>query len=177
MSAPTQPAPVAEQVQQLTHYRAVLEAAVASVPQELRDQRPDPGRWSVAEVLEHLAVLEGGIVQLLRSQAAAGPAEAAAASTLDERAVLDRSRPWVAPPRVQPRGELSAAAAWERLGQTRAALLAAMEGGDEQSLTQKTYPHPVLGPLSLRQWVTFIGLHEGRHAAQIEEIGQALSKN
>src|SRR5690349_15847723 len=45
--------------------RAVLLAAVESVPAPLRDQRPAPDSWSVAEILEHLHLAEQGIAWIV----------------------------------------------------------------------------------------------------------------
>jgi hypothetical protein len=33
------------------------------------------------------------------------------------------------------------------------------------------FPHRLLGPLNLYQWVIFMGAHELRHAQQIREAG------
>src|SRR6476469_304099 len=48
--------------EQLLHHleqnRAALRQAVDTIPPSYREQRPGPDRWSVAEVLEHLAIVE-----------------------------------------------------------------------------------------------------------------------
>jgi uncharacterized damage-inducible protein DinB len=46
--------------------RARLLAAVAEVPESVRQVRPDPESWSVAEVLEHLHRAERGVAKLIR---------------------------------------------------------------------------------------------------------------
>src|SRR6266404_1963218 len=38
--------------------RSALREAVELVPAELRDQQPGPDRWSVAQVLQHLVIIE-----------------------------------------------------------------------------------------------------------------------
>ena len=38
--------------------RAALRAAVDQVPPALRQQRPGPDRWSAAEVIEHISIVE-----------------------------------------------------------------------------------------------------------------------
>src|SRR5258705_5647060 len=38
--------------------RNALREAVDAVPEAQRNQQPEPDRWSVAEVLEHLALVE-----------------------------------------------------------------------------------------------------------------------
>ena len=42
----------------LDSQRAALSEAVELVPTELRDQQPGSDRWSVAQVLQHLVIIE-----------------------------------------------------------------------------------------------------------------------
>src|SRR4051794_19766669 len=54
--------------EELLHYldtqRAVLRAAVESVPVEHREMVREPGRWSVAGILEHLSRVEVSLARL-----------------------------------------------------------------------------------------------------------------
>src|SRR5436853_2366774 len=50
--------------------RAELRAAIELVPPQLREQPPGTDRWSVAQVLGHLALIESGIVKLLNKRIA-----------------------------------------------------------------------------------------------------------
>src|SRR5262245_53308617 len=43
---------------ELDKVRSDLRAAVDEVPQVRRSERPGEGRWSVAEILEHLSLVE-----------------------------------------------------------------------------------------------------------------------
>ncbi len=164
----------------LAERRAELRAAVDAVPPALRDRRPAPDRWSVAEVLEHLAALEGAVTGMLGpaiDEARALGEEADTSSVrarLDTERMRDRSRVIEAPDRVRPRGGLDTAAAWAALERARAALLAALERGDGRALGAVTRPHPVLGPLDLYQWALAVGGHEARHAGQVREIAEAF---
>lgn len=56
---------IAELVDYAGRQRATLLSAVACVPEPLRDRRVEAGRWSVAEVLEHLHRVERSIARLL----------------------------------------------------------------------------------------------------------------
>src|SRR5688572_32743529 len=47
-----------ELIAHLHQNRATLRQAVDSIPASLRERRPGADRWSVAEVLEHLAIVE-----------------------------------------------------------------------------------------------------------------------
>jgi uncharacterized damage-inducible protein DinB len=36
-------------------------------------------------------------------------------------------------------------------------------------------PHALLGPLTLYEWVLFVGQHEARHAGQVRDIARQLA--
>jgi hypothetical protein len=173
---------LAELVDYVARQRTVLLAAVSAVPEALRDRQVTDDAWSVAGVLEHLHRVESGIARLVarsveRARAAGVAAESDMSSllgSLDSFGLLRRNRHLDAPDPVRPRGEYTAAQALAALEGSREALLVAVGAGDGLALSGITYPHPLLGPLSLYQWVLFVGQHEARHAAQIEEIGRAL---
>jgi hypothetical protein len=157
-----------------------LLAAVATVPETARDQRPGPGHWSVAEVLEHLCIVEQGVSRLITRrierarEAGLGPETETGSllHCLDRFPLLDRSATMPAPELVRPPGSLNAAAALEGLERSRHALRAAIATGDGLALGTVTGPHPLLGPLTLYQWVLFVGQHECRHAMQIRDIAR-----
>jgi uncharacterized damage-inducible protein DinB len=159
--------------------REGLLAAVHRVPEDLRDRRPAAMRWSIAEVLEHLATVERGIAKLIatRGRQPSAP-DAPAAVPLDAERVArlrNRGERIEAPERVRPTGKVAAAEALTALSAARAALRQAVADADPVLLERNTHPHAVLGPLCLRDWAQFVAHHEARHAAQILEIAEALT--
>jgi len=158
--------------------RAVLVAAVEVVPLPLRDQRLVPDRWSAAEILEHLWIVETGVARLLTTKIAQGRAaglvEEGDASPLPQSKRLamirERAERLAAPDRVVPRTGLTFADAWTALARSREALRTAALTGDGLALGTITHPHPFAGPFNLYQWIAFVGAHEVRHATQIREI-------
>jgi hypothetical protein len=167
----------------LDRHREALREAVESVPVEARDRRPEPTRWSVAEVLEHLGIVEARVTLLLASRIEAGRAEGLrqesemtpVLGTLNVEQLLDRSRRLVSGDSSLPSGSIDAAAAWVRLEQERIQLRQVVMAADGLALGELTAPHARLGPLNLYQWLIFLGAHEGRHALQIKEVGEALA--
>jgi hypothetical protein len=164
----------------LDRERAALLACVDRVPAPLRVRRPTPERWSVMEVLEHLARVERGVAKLL---AIRGQEQAPAAVALDD-AQLDaariarlrsRSERIEAPSRIQPEGALGPAETMQALADSRSALRAALQAAHPAALDGVTHTHPILGVLTLRGWACFVAHHEARHAAQVEEIAEALA--
>jgi len=171
-----------ELLNHLDENRAALHAAVDAVPPSLRETRPAADRWSVAEVLEHLGRVEEQLTRLLaaklaqaRLTGALGPERESGRVTdsLDGLA-LDRRQRIKAGDRVLPQGAMDAPTALATLDKTRANLRELIVAHDGLSLGAVNHPHPAFGVLDGYQWVTFIGTHEARHAAQIYEVGQAV---
>jgi hypothetical protein len=159
--------------------REALRAAVERVPRELRGHRPAPDRWSVAEILEHLGIVEGRSTALLAPQLAdapllGGPAAVTGISQLRQFTV-DRSRAVVAPETIRPTGKVDADSAWAALETSRNQLLELMRGAEGRDLTVVTRTHPVLGRIDGYQWLSSIGAHEARHTAQIAEIADQFA--
>ena len=171
-----------EMLRHLDANRVVLRAAIDSVPPELRETRPSPDRWSVAEILEHLNRVESQLTRFLGGKLA----EAKAAGQLPPASdvspiggslahdrIIDRRRTVTAGDRVVPRGDMDSATALAALEGTRVTLRDVVMSVDGLSLDAFTHPHPALGPINGYQWILFIGSHEARHADQVREIAAA----
>jgi uncharacterized damage-inducible protein DinB len=162
--------------------RNALREAVDTVPEPQRSHPPEPGRWSVADVLEHLALVEGRFTTILANRLAEARAEGLAeeretspiVGTFDQAGVLDRTNRREAPEVVRPQG-LDWKSAWSRLEETRRSFLAVFRSADGLALGDVAYVHPRLGSLNLYQWGVWIGAHEGRHTEQVREIAVTLT--
>jgi uncharacterized damage-inducible protein DinB len=161
-----------------------LTRAIDAVAPADRVRRPAPERWSAADVVEHLALVESRIAGVLLPQLAGaasggvGPERDASpvVPTMDVVRLTDRGAPLVASEASQPRGERDLPASLRALEEQRAALRAALTAADGLALGEVIVPHPRLGPINLYQWVVFVGAHESRHAAQLREIGQLVAR-
>ena len=177
MSAPPKHPRAREVYDYLVTARVHLDDSVRAVPAAARGTRRAPDRWSVAEVIEHLAQVNQGIAGLVEKRVATGregglgpdPESTSILWSLDVARVLDRRERMEAPSRIQPTGGLTFDAAWEALGRADDALQGAVIAADGLALGTLSYPHRFLGELNLYQWVAFAAAHEFRHAAQIRE--------
>jgi hypothetical protein len=162
--------------------RDELRAAVDSVPSHARNTKPAADRWSVAQVLDHLAIVHRRVATLIsksiaEAQAAGlGPETSTSPvlNTIPAERILDRSRKVQAPEAIVPRSDVDAETAWSELAEAQEKLRAAFLTGDGLALEQVIQPHPVLGPINMYQWTLFNGSHEARHTLQIREIGATL---
>jgi uncharacterized damage-inducible protein DinB len=158
--------------------RQALLAAVQRVPPRDRERQPAPGRWSVAEILEHLSQVEKAVATLIATRGHepvpddVPPPVANASSRI--ASLRSREHKIQVPDALRPTGAVSADAALDALSKSRAALLHAADSADPVALERRTYHHAVLGRLALCDWLVFIAHHEARHAAQIDEVAAAL---
>ena len=169
---------IGELLAYLEEERARLRAVVDAVPAPRRDVRVHADRWSVAEILEHLSIVERRIARLIATEIAAGRSEglgpehdtSPVMSLLDVSRVANAEQPLTAAGGNQPRAGLDVSRAWEALEISRAALRQALLEGDGLALTDRVQPHPFIGPLNLYQWALFVGAHDARHARQIRAL-------
>ena len=175
---------IAELLNHIDEQRVKLRAAVDSVPVEDHGRSPAEGQWSVAGVIEHLAVVESRITELFRARVGEARANGIGdetetsllLATLETDVIEDRTRRLRASTPIQPSGNLDSATAWKALEASRAEFRSAVVDADGLALSQISHPHLYFGPFNLYRWIAFIGSHEARHAAQIREIGEALAK-
>jgi len=148
----------------------LLRTAHGLSPAQLR-YKPAPDRWSVAECIEHIVVVESSIlgsVEKTLQQAADSPKSAIQDDVLVHR-VVDRTTRVKGPDRLMPTNrwphdqlvrEFEAA-------RKRTSEFAATTSAD---LRQAAFPHPMFGPLDCYQWLLLIAAHGERHRAQAEEV-------
>jgi uncharacterized damage-inducible protein DinB len=168
---------IEELVTYLDAQRAALLDATAGLPSARWTEHPSAGGWSVADLLEHLQMVEHSCAAVItkratEARAAGHPAESATSSTLDTldpSGLLDRSLRLDAPARVAPTGKLSGEEARAGIERSRAELNAAIAVADGLALESIRHTHR-LGELDLYQWILFVGQHEARHVAQMAEI-------
>jgi hypothetical protein len=169
---------IAEIIDVLEHAHRDLVEVVTAIPEARRGVPGADGRWSVAQHLEHLAMVEDGagrvMSKLIKEVAARDERETESSSLLGS---LDRFQVWtsatrkiVAPELVQPREGLTADEALARLTTARTRMIGALQKASGLALASVTFPHPVVGPLNVYQWGLMAAQHERRHLEQIRAV-------
>jgi uncharacterized damage-inducible protein DinB len=149
----------------------LLQSVLGLTDSQLNDK--PTGKWSIMQVLEHLYLLERLIVHQM-SKVMLSEEETAIEDKPINR-IMDRTNKFVAPSYVTPSDNFTTLTTiQEKLLKSRSALEVFIDDADEEKLLKRSITNPVLGPLNLKQWVEFIGWHEKRHLAQIEEIKEEL---
>ena len=171
-----------EVLARLDKARGTLRGAIDAIPPDMQRQRPAPERWSAAEVLEHLTLVErifgGRIVNALDAARSGLSSEAHPRAPLPdavEQRMGDRVNKRQAPEPARPSGTVDVASGWAMLESHHSTLRAALSGCDGLALSQVTLDHPFFGTMNVYQWVELMAAHEGRHTEQIKEIAAELT--
>src|SRR5437588_1690444 len=173
---------VAEIFDDIDDTRARLLQTVEGLSAERQNFRPAPGKWSVAEILEHLSIVERRVAQLLGSLVekaeAAGQTRAAAGPfapvSIAEFVEQTRAQKLTAPENISPTGA-ALADSLSSLRDSRAALHALRPRVERVDGHAARFPHPAWGPINLYQWLAFVGAHEARHLAQINALKETMN--
>lgn len=177
--------------------RRQITSRVETLGEAQQNFRPAEGCWSVAEIVEHLSMIEQSMVRLIgmllnkaesasaeTSSAPAGdetrddaPAATTANATrpfkpfsLDELVETIRDKKLTAPEQVRPGGQTPLADSLASLQRSRAIVESFRPRLEAADLEAATYAHPFFGDLNASQWLAFIGHHEARHLRQIESL-------
>jgi hypothetical protein len=161
-------------IKRLTRSRQTLLEAIEGVTENQARWKPAPDRWSILEYVEHLAISDDSLIELVQ-RSLKTPARPETEDQRREREQKIRETP-------MPRGvnrapeTLRPAARFKSLAEALAGFEAARERTLEYTVTTKDdlrshfSPHTVLGPLDGYQWLTGNAHHAESHAGHIREI-------
>jgi hypothetical protein len=173
---------LAEAMGYVEEKRKELLQSFAGVDGDRLCRRAPTDGWSVAEILEHLKMVEAGVARLITKRVGqareAGLGEEKSTSSVmpsfDGYAAMLDGAVLQSPAAVQPRRNVDISEALEGLEGSREALRAAVVTANGLSIGEIKHTHPVLGELDLYQWLIFLGQHENRHRKQIERTLKSI---
>jgi hypothetical protein len=162
-------------VQYLTSTRDQVIAESEKLSDAQWNFKAAPDRWSVGEVVEHLALAEDFLRQTQQKVVSAPVATAeqrAAAQGRDEpivKMIADRTQKAQAPEPLRPTQKLgSRSEVLQAFNQRRGTTIAYAEKTTDDLRAHVSQSQ--LGTLDAYQWLLFIGAHTERHLAQLREV-------
>ncbi len=162
---------IAKASRHLSATRDVLVEAVAGLSPLQWSFRPTDESWSIAEILEHLVLIEGRVHTIIGNMSNAPEAESPGKQIEMDEIILNevpkRSTKVKAPEPVSPKGRWSGDEALECFLTTRERTMQLL---DAPLLRGRVRPHPLFGPWDGYQWLLATGSHTARHNEQILEI-------
>jgi uncharacterized damage-inducible protein DinB len=151
--------------------------------------RPAPEGWSIADIIEHLSLVDAQVLRLLqvvlhKAEAArngegeggnSGTGATFAAVSIKEFVEQAATQKYSSPEAAVPTGTVPLSDSIARLNQVRDALHELRPRLEQLDCTQLLYSHPAFGPMNLYQWLAFTGVHQSRHRRQIEALKEMLN--
>ena len=142
--------------------------------------RPASGGWSIAEIVEHMGIIQerilGPFSQALAESPESNSADSEIIDTIINTKFADRSRKFNAPEFVRPTGQWTPAESLNRLSRNTARLIERLES--TPGLRQRRIPSPPLNAITEGayklmdgyQWILAAAAHNERHTKQILEV-------
>ncbi len=157
--------------------REKLKSVVANLNDEQANTLPDGEKWTIASFVEHIAIVDEGIVRisakLLGAAQANGKTADGAAKFSEgfaEKMAGGRDAKFEAPERVRPTGTKTIAESLAKMDETRKSLEDLRPLFESVECADVKFPHPAFGDLSSHEWLVLLGGHEARHIRQIENL-------
>lgn len=158
----------------LAQTRDAFLASVQGLSEAQLNFKPDPKRWSVAEVSEHIAAAEDFLMGMVKEKVMTAPArtESVDLKQIDDlvlTAIADRTKKAQAPEPLMPTKRFGGTAeTLSHFKDSRAKTLAFLK--DTKDLRAHAAPSPLGKDLDALQWLLFISAHCERHTKQILEV-------
>ncbi len=159
-------------VEHLEKSREAVMARVRGLSPAQWIYREAPGRWSVAEIVEHLALAEDVLFENVRRVMKEGPGRPERDYQGTDRMVLtlipDRSNKATAAAPTVPAGRWTPSGALDQFRMRRARTVEFLRSTGE--LREHVSDGPLGQPMDAYQWLLFIAAHTERHSRQIAEV-------
>ncbi|HEX2694092.1 MAG TPA: DinB family protein [Gemmatimonadaceae bacterium] len=175
---------LAEVMDYVEQKRRELLESLTGTPEDRLHYRVTESSWTVAQILEHLRLVEAGVARLIAKRVGQAkdsgvkeePSTESVMPSFDAYGKQLANAVLVSPEPVRPSGDVRHSEALAGLRSSREALRAATASANGLALGEIKHTHPILGELDLYQWLIFLGQHEERHRKQIERTLQSIPK-
>ena len=157
--------------------RERLKEVVSSLPDETATALPEGEKWTVAQIVEHISMVDEGAMRicasLLRKAQEAGQAhdgKVVITENFLQKGTEIAGMKVQAPEIVQPTGTKSISDSLAKLDANSEQLEKLRELFKSVNGTELKFPHPFFGDISAQEWLALKGGHERRHTKQIENV-------
>ena len=156
----------------LERTRAAIVESVRGLSAAQLSFKAEPGKWSIAENLEHIALAEDFVQQIIdQAKPSTAPAPMRDVAGIDAAVVsrgADRNITGKAPEPITPRG-LTPGESLRRFEKSRSAAIDRIRSAP--AMRRPIAKHPIInGVMDAYQWLLFESAHSERHMKQILEV-------
>ncbi len=154
-----------------------LTETVSKLTDEQAKHLPEGEKWTVAEFVEHIAIVQDGMTRIsgkLLAQAQSAGKKADGSLVLSEsfaqKASEMKRQKFEAPDRVRPTGKQTIAESLKKMKETQGKLEELRPLFQSIECSDYKFPHPLMGDLTAHEWLALIGGHAARHLRQIKNL-------
>ena len=148
-----------------------LISAISPLEPNIYAQRPAEGEWSVAEIVQHLCLVEGRVTKELEAAIAREPQRVGFFRRLIPTSIVSLRLIRVkAPKAMNPLDSPARDQAMKNFDRARSNLKTLCAAHSEERFRNLVFTHPFLGDIDGVATISFIGYHELRHYKQIREV-------
>ncbi|HUS09570.1 MAG TPA: DinB family protein [Pyrinomonadaceae bacterium] len=149
--------------------------SISALEPTIYSRQPGTGEWSVAEIVQHLCIVEARVIKELEGAIAHAQQRVPFFRRLIPTAIVSSRVIRVkAPKSMNPLDAPARDVAIENFDRTRASLKTLCATHGAQRFRNLVFKHPFLGKIDGVATVAFIGYHEKRHYKQILEVLRKL---
>jgi hypothetical protein len=157
--------------------RQKFEAVIAPLAAEHAGRVFEGEKWSIAEIVEHVSMVEDGTSRICAKLLAKAEADGTEAdgrveispaffTKSDEIAAIKIE----APERVHPSAGSTIAQSLERMKDSHERFEALRPAFEKFDCRNHTFPHPFFGDITAVEWLVLAGGHKARHLRQIQRL-------
>lgn len=160
-----------------------LNELLAELPDEKANTLVDGEKWTVAQIVEHLSMVEEGMSKIcakLLSKAKSDNAMASGSINLSsnffKKSAEIAAIKVEAPEFVRPSGGRTLPESITKMQENRQRLAEIRPLFETYDGDTRKFPHPFFGDISAVEWLVLLGGHEARHINQIKGILEKIEK-
>lgn len=157
--------------------RETLKETVAGLTDEQTMALTEGEKWTIAQIVEHLSVVEFGMMRisakLLKAAESAGKKSDGSARLSEDfgrKIGIMRKRKFEAPEMVRPTGKQTIRESLAKMEENRRQFHELKPLFEQFECADFKFPHPLMGELTATEWLALLGEHERRHLEQIKRI-------
>jgi len=157
--------------------RGRLKELVSPLSEAQTSTLPEGEKWTVAQIVEHIAMVDGGAMRicakLLQKAQAAGKTsdgKVVISDTYLQKGLEIATMKVEAPELVHPNAGQTIQESLGKLDENSEQLDQLRELFESVDGTELKFPHPFFGEISAQEWLALKGGHEMRHIRQIENV-------
>lgn len=161
--------------------RNKLRDTMSQVTEEQASALPDGGAWSIADIVEHVAIVNGGMHRICSKLLLKAEVDGKVSNgRIDLEAFFQKTAEagdakLEAPDMVRPKGGQSIAESLDALERQQKAFAELIPLFEKFDGNESKFPHPYFGDLSAIEWLVLAGGHEARHLRQIRRLLEKLA--